>query len=148
MMGLPDYVVYADEKAYREHFERCYVKVAGGMKTFDGIVVQFFPEMFDHAFFESSDRRNPTKDVFCTERAKRIDWIRFALESDAAEIFETLHESGTKRRLTLVAGNYLVVIQLDERVTKRARFITAYIHDHPDRVRRGPRNKRIWPKKE
>lgn len=94
------------------------------------------------AFFESSDRRNPTKDVFSIERAKRIDWIRFALESDSAEIFETLRES-----LTLVAGKYLVVIQLDERVAKRARFITAYIHDHPDRVRRGPRNKRIWPKK-
>lgn len=104
--------------------------------------------MFNHAFFESSDRRDPTKDVFSVERAKRIDWIRFALESESAEIFETLHESGRKRRLTLVAGNYLVVIQLHERVARRARFITAYIHDHLDRVRRGPRNKRIWPKKE
>jgi hypothetical protein len=147
-MGLPDYVIYAQEKGYRDHFERDYVNVAGGIKTFDGIMVQFFPEMFDHAFFESSDRRNPTKDVFCTERAKRIDWIRFALESESAEIFETIHESGNMRRLTLMAGNYLVVIQLDHRVAKRARFITAYIHDHPDQVRKGPRNKRIWPKKE
>jgi hypothetical protein len=107
--------------------------------------VKFFAGMFKHAFYESSSRRVKNKALFARERARRINWIRFVIESDQAEVYETIHHNGLKRRLSLIIGGYLVIIQLEKNRPKQARFITAYVHDNPDRVRHDPKNTRIHP---
>jgi hypothetical protein len=43
--------------------------------------------MFDHAFFEWSERRGGPKDTFSADRARRIDWIAAALQDAEAELF-------------------------------------------------------------
>ena len=78
-MAFPPLVKYATEAEYRDHYERCYVNVRA-ITTVDGIPVRFFKERVDHAFFRSSERRDKNKETFASERAERIDWIRFAIE--------------------------------------------------------------------
>ena len=65
-----------DQAAYQWYYEQGLCR--SGVVTHDEIPVVFEKDNFWHAFFESSgpDRR---KDVFSTERAKRMDWIGAAL---------------------------------------------------------------------
>jgi hypothetical protein len=146
-MEFPPLVDYATEAEYRDHYERCYVN-AQTITTVDGIPVRFFEETFEHAFFKSSDRRDPQKDTFARERAKRIDWIRFAIEEGGhVECFEWIDNGGYERREILLGGSYLVVLQFRGKERKWAKFITAFPHDNPERIRRDPCKTRVWPKK-
>jgi hypothetical protein len=88
--------------------------------------------------------------VFSTKRAERIDWIKAALEDPHSERYEGWDKQRKRydpsRRVTLVMGNYVVVIALKGQ--QRADFVTAYVADTParpgrpstvDMIRRGPR---------
>lgn len=100
------------------------------MMTFDGIAVRFRKHRFDHCFFESS-HRDKVKDRFSTLRAERMDWIKAALADPASERYWGW--DGKKkcydhtRRVTVVMGNYVVVIMLTG--AKTADFVTAYVAD-------------------
>ena len=102
------------EEQFREMWRSNYCRQA--IYTYDGIRVKFYDSNFDHAFYESSDRRLGNKDVLSRRRLSRILWIKDALEDPDAELHvgylsKNQLQSG-KRRVTLVKGNYVVVIQL------------------------------------
>lgn len=96
--------------------------------TFDDIKVYFYSSMFDHCFYESENRHKKDKSILSHNRLQRIHWIKDALEDP-----NTIKKQGyikkikaykNSRRVTLVKGNYIVVIQIY--ANKKARFITAY----------------------
>lgn len=96
--------------------------------TFDKIVVKFYSSMFDHCFFESDNRNEKDKSILSFNRLEKIYWIKDALEDP-----DTIRKQGwnskekkydSERRVTLVKGNFIVVIIVYS--AKKARFITAY----------------------
>lgn len=124
-MAYPPLVKYASENDYRQHFQTKYCK--SFITTYDGISVRFTNSDFRHAFYESSG--NMRKNIFSAERAQRIDWIAAALLDDKAEMYYGW-DSHTKivdyrRRVALVQGNYVVVIQIMKR--GNAKFITSFL---------------------
>lgn len=125
-----DLVSYPDESDYRSHFARVYC--AGTVATHDGIEVRFRKSQFDHCFFESS-KRDGTKDTFSTKRAERIDWIVATLQDPTAHLLagwdQRTRTYDHTRRVTLVKGNYVVVIALKSKT--EADFVTAYVMDTP-----------------
>ncbi|MCC7355068.1 MAG: hypothetical protein IT330_15090 [Anaerolineae bacterium] len=141
---LPDLVHYATEAAYRQHYETYYCQAR--IYTFDGMRVYFPKSQFDDAFYESASRAARDKSLFSWNRAERIDWIRAALQDRTAELYAGWDREekriNWKRRIVLVYGNYVVVLNL---VPKKhtATFITAYVADPTtiQKIRNGPR----WP---
>lgn len=140
-MAYPPLVQYETEQEYRSHFERVYC--CGPLQCFDGIAVRFRKNDFDHCFFESSNR-DGVKDQFSTLRAERIDWIKAALQDGQADLFvgwdRTKRRYDHGRRVTLVMGNYVVVIRLTGKL--KARFVTAFVADSQrtlDRIKRSPK---------
>ena len=108
------------------------------IKTHDGISVYFYDNNFDHAFYESTGRnvgkKSPLhKDVLSQPRLERMLWIRDTLEDTTAKMVAG-YDSKTKsyvrnKRVSIVKGNYVVVIQLYGDMT-HAKFITAYVADN------------------
>jgi len=143
----PPLLNLANEAAYRVHFETTYCQ--GPIRTFDGIEVRFRKSDFDHCCFESS-RRNGVKNKFSPKRAARLDWIKAALEDPSSERYQGWDKNRKRhdpnRRVTLVMGNYVVVIAIKGQ--NQADFVTAYVADTAgrpgrastvDKIRRSPR---------
>jgi hypothetical protein len=127
-MSYPPLLRLATEADYRKHFENSYCR--GVITTFDGIAVRFRKQNFDHCFFESS-HRDRVKDKFSTRRAERLDWIKVALADPTSERYWGWDRQNKRydysRRVTVVMGNYVVVIVL--KGDKTADFVTAYVAD-------------------
>ena len=138
----PRLIHYATEAEYRQHYEQHYCRAT--VYTFDGMRVYFSRQQFDDAFFESARRRARDKSVFSHTRAERIDWIRAALQDNTAELYAGWDRDkkviDRKRRVTVVYGNYVVVIQLNVK-RSTANFITAFVADAQTltKIRRQPR---------
>jgi hypothetical protein len=137
-MHYPPLVHYTIQLEYRRHFERIYCNAP--IVTFDGITVRFRKRDFDHAFFESNRKKD---DTFSTQRAERMDWIKAALQDSHASRYVGWNNRKKRydktRRVTIVQGNYVVVIGF----TKRGSgfFITAFVADSTrtlNRIRGGP----------
>ena len=115
---------------YRSHFEKQYCKEA--LMTHQGILVHFYPENFDHAFYKNSDRKSRDKSVFSIERAERIDWIAEVLRDVDITIYagwiSAKKRNDFNSRVSLVtADGYVVVIRkINE---SKAKFVTAYVID-------------------
>jgi len=127
-MPLPPLLSLRNEAAYRTYFEAQYCNTT--VVTFDGITVQFFPEIFNEAFYRDSSRAAKDKANFDLKRAQSMDWIRAVLEDSSLEVYRRVMPSSKVRRITLEPTTpYAVIIQIDSRNARRARFITAYIVD-------------------
>jgi hypothetical protein len=109
-----------------------------GIKTFDGIEVQFYSSMFDHCFYESFNRIQGDKSILSYNRLEKIYWIKDALEDPTSvrkKGWDSKNQSyDNSRRVILVKGNYVVVILIYE--NKRARFITAYEVNNDDNLKK------------
>ena len=121
-----------NEVAYRALYLSTYCNPANPIITFDNIRVQFFPEGFDHAFFERTNRMAANKNQFSQVRSERITWIKDTLEDGTADIRQG-YDKKTKsydqsRRVAIVKGDYVVVIWIKNATT--AKFITAYVADN------------------
>lgn len=128
---MPPLVKYDSIDEYRKHFENKYCGAI--IETFDGYQVKFYEDMFEHSFFESSDR-NGSKDVFSLKRAERIDWIEQVLKDKNAELYmgydNKKKRNDSSRRVAIITqDNYVVIIQLIRGV--KAKFTTAYVADSP-----------------
>lgn len=142
----PPLVKYESIEEYKDHFVNKYCK--DPIETFDYFTVKFYEDMFEHAFFESSNRRG-SKDIFSSQRAERIDWIENVLKDKEAEIYMGYDSKNKRndwnRRVTIInEDNYVVVIQIIK--DNRAKFVTAYVADRPNTaksIRQGPK----WTKK-
>jgi len=124
----PALVHYATEEEYFRHYEKRYCQAT--ITTFDGIRVFFPRQQFQDAFYESADRHVRDKTLFSRQRAERIEWIGAALEDAAAELYVGWDRKRKayhwNRRIALVYGDYVVVIQISADRLK-ADFITAYV---------------------
>jgi len=127
-LAYPPLMQYETVDEYRAHYERAYCRKP--ILTFDGIAVRFRKNQFGHCFYEST-RRNQIKDEFSIQRAERIDWIKAALQDPDAELYvgwdRIRKRYDRNHRVTLVVGNYVVVIRLSG--TKKAQFVTSYVAD-------------------
>ena len=120
------------ESDYKQLYLTYYCDPNKPIKTFDGITVKFFPDKFEHAFYESNDRQLGDKGKFSLIRAERILWIKDTLEDPSADLrvgwdkkFKTYDKS---RRVAVVKNNYVVVIWV--RNNSEAKFVTAYEADN------------------
>lgn len=120
-----------DEAAYRQFYLQTYCNPLSPIITFDGIQVKFFPDQFDHAFFESVNRQLADKAQFSTVRAERILWIKDTLEYPTADLrvgWDKKYKSYDKSyRVAVVKHNYVVIIWIKD--ATNAKFITAYEAD-------------------
>lgn len=113
------------------------------IRTHDGIAVRFQQRQFDHITRESSNC-DGVKDTFSPERAKRLGWIKLALE-DPELILRAGWDKKTKRydhkrRVTLMIDDFVVVIRLKS--SAEAEFVTCYVADSPrtrQKLKEGPR---------
>ena len=123
----PTLVEYSGEDDYRRHFAQVYCQAQ--IYTFDGIRVFFKESQFDDAFFESQRRYYRDKSLFSWDRARRIDWIKAALEATDAELYVGWDRDDKKpsveRRVAVVFDSYVVIIHVNKSGT--ATFITAYM---------------------
>lgn len=127
-MPLPPLLKLKGEKEYRDYFIATYVKGAQVL-TSDGIVVDFYPEAFEHAFYRDTTRDSHDKGRFDRKRAERMNWIRFALLEKHAEVYRRDMRNKIRRITLLARQRYAVITQLNPKDTSRSRFITAYIVD-------------------
>jgi hypothetical protein len=114
---------------YRQIYIDEYCNVTVPIVTLDGIHVKFYPERFDHAFFESQNWEKGDKSIFSQERAERILWIKDAL-TDASAVLKLGWDKYSKsysndRRVAIVKGDYVVIIDLQS--PNKGKFNTAYI---------------------
>jgi hypothetical protein len=106
--------------------------------TFDGIIVKFYPEMFDHAFFESDNRIAKDKSILSLNRCEKMLWIKVTLQDPTAALkqgwISKTKSYDNSRRVALVKDNYVVIITI---YTKgKARFISAYQIDDEDNLKK------------
>lgn len=142
----PPLVNYESIEEYKGHFVNKYCKES--LETFDSFKVKFYEDMFEHAFFESSNRRG-NKDIFSSQRAERIDWIENVLQDKDAEIYMGYDSKNKRndwnRRVTIInEDNYVVVIQIIK--DNKAKFVTAYVADSPHTAKSIRQNPK-WAKK-
>ena len=120
------FVQYDTPEEYHQHFCQQYCNPDSLVTTFDSISVTFRPDDFYHAFF-----RGKPKAQFSQDRALRINWIREALSDSSAKLYLGWDKFGRRytdrRRVCLVGGNYVTVIELFGGT--RGRFVTAFIAD-------------------
>ena len=146
-MEYPPLVTGLTPAEYRDRFERIYCRTP--IATFDGIKVRFRKRNFNHAFFESSSKRD-RDDKFSPLRAERIDWIRTALQDPEAELYVGVdHERKRRdfnRRVAIARGEYVVIVAMTGANT--ADFVTAFVDTGPlpgrnfssvELIRMGPR---------
>lgn len=116
-----------NQEEYKKHFIDEYCKKT--IKTFDNIHVKFYEDQFEHAFFESENKKKRDKSIFSTERAERMDWIKEVLQSQKSELFigwdRDKKRYNKNRRISIInEDNYVVIINIIR--DKKAKFITAY----------------------
>lgn len=108
--------------------------------TFDSVEVRFYEDMFDHAFYESSDRNDPEKDIYSLNRLEKILWIKEALKDATAILKQGWDRKDKKyftdRRVSIVKGNYVVIIRFTG--FRKAKFITAYEKNDIENILEGP----------
>ena len=148
--NYPPLLDLESEDEYFEQFKKTYCKAP--VKAFDGIEVRFRQSCFKHAFYESV--KGGKDNQFSLKRARRLHWIKAALQDSNSEIYLGYNKQKKKydykRRVSVVMGNYVVVISIQQQ--GKAEFITAFVADTPPRpgrpstiqqIRKGP----VWKQK-
>ncbi|MBE7632998.1 hypothetical protein [Tenacibaculum finnmarkense] len=111
-----------------------------GIKTFDGIVVKFYEDMFDHCFYESRDRKHKDKSILSLNRLEKMLWIKDTLQDENAILkkgWDTQRKEYYKnRRVAVVKGNYVVIVMFTALL--KAKFITAYEKNDIDNILNSP----------
>lgn len=115
--------------------------------THDGVRVKFYDTNFDHAFYESSVRKQSGhkqghKDVLSPVRLSRMLWIKDALADPDAVMYDGYESKKKKhnpnKRVSVVKGNYVVVIEQQKQ--GHATFITAYVADNSiEKIKQSPK---------
>ena len=114
------------ESALREIWEEeyCLQKIV----TFDGVNVSCYKEMFDHIFYESTNREAKDKSILSYNRLEKIHWIKDTLEDPDAILKKGWDKDKKKyfadRRVAVVKGNYVVIIRFTKK--HNAKLVTAY----------------------
>ncbi|MFM8739943.1 MAG: hypothetical protein ACKOC0_07025 [Cytophagales bacterium] len=135
------------EAELRQLWRDEYCDVTKPIYTFDNVLVKFFEDMFDHAFYESDNRKERDKSILSLNRLEKMLWIKDTLTDPEAILKQgwdrDKKEYDNGRRVALVKENYVVIIRFTGLL--KAKFITAYelqvdenihnIMDSPDWIR-------------
>ena len=115
--------------------------------TFDNIRVKFFDSNFDHAFYESSSRKQSPnkkkhKDILSPRRVSRMLWIKDVLADPTADLRVGYDNKkgiiNTKKRVAISKGDYVVIIEMTGE--KKAAFVTAFVADNSiEKIKQSPR---------
>ena len=112
--------------------------------TFDNVKVRFYEDMFDHAFYESADRKKKDKSILSYNRLEKIYWIKEALQDNSAILKQAWNNDSKEyfkdRRVAIVKGNYVVVIRFTGIL--KAKFVTAFEKEDISNILSGPDFKR------
>ena len=108
--------------------------------TFDHALVRFYEDMFDHAFYESENRKRKDKSILSYNRLEKIYWIKAALQDENA-ILKKGWDNQSKayfkdRRVAIVKGNYVVIIRFTGLL--KAKFVTAFEKEDISNILSGP----------
>jgi len=126
------------EDELRQLWHETYCDKSQPIYTFDNVLVKFYDDMFDHAFFESEDRKKGDKSIFSLNRCEKMLWIKDALQDPDAIIKQGWNKSektySDNRRVTLVKGNYMVIIRFIK--VNIAKFVTAYQNDNDNNLQK------------
>jgi hypothetical protein len=110
------------------------------IETFDGVLVRFYEDIFDHCFYESANRKEKDKSILSLNRLEKILWIKDTLEDADAILkkgWDTKNkEYFTNRRVAIVKGNYVVIIRFTG--VLKAKFVTAYEKNDIENILDGP----------
>jgi len=110
------------------------------IETFDGVMVSFYEDMFDHVFFESDSNKPGDKSILSLNRLEKILWIKSALQ-DPDAVLKTGWDKSTKsyfdnRRISIVKGNFVVVIRFTGFL--KAKLVTAYEKNDIENIMQSP----------
>ena len=128
---LPPLLKLKNESEYKSHYIKNYCNKE--IKTHDGIVVKFFEDTFEHAFYKRTKKTwKSRKDIFSEERGERMDWIKYVLNDPTItpkKGYDKAKQSydSTRRVTFLNSENYLVVIYINR--NGEGKFVTAYLVD-------------------
>lgn len=114
--------------------------------THDSIRVKFYPDMFEHVFYESNNRKAKDKSILSYMRLEKMLWIKDVLMDETALMFQGWNKDKkiyeNNRRVSIVKDDYVVVIWIKNR--NEAKFITAYEADNSkEKIMNSP----IWENK-
>jgi len=114
--------------------------------THDSIRVKFYPDMFEHVFYESNNRKAKDKSILSYMRLEKMLWIKDVLMDETALMFQGWNKDKKKyennRRVSIVKDDYVVVIWIKNKY--EAKFITAYEADNSkEKIMNSP----IWENK-
>jgi len=128
---LCSFIVNEKIDFYKKIYKKYYCKKP--IITFDGISVRFYVDNFEHAFYESRNRKKKDKSKFSYNRANRIYWIKWVLQNKDAKLYigynSKIKRYDKSRRVALCVDNYVVIIGLNKNDDNKAKFITAYVAD-------------------
>ena len=110
------------------------------IQTFDGVMMKFYEDMFDHIFFESNDRIEKDKSILSLNRLEKIFWIKEVLQDDKAILKKGWNTQEKKyykdRRVAIVKGNYVVIIRFVGLL--KARLVSAYEKEDIENILNSP----------
>lgn len=125
------------ERDLRLLWKDVYCDVTKPIHTFDGILVKFYEDMFDHCFYESANNMAKDKSILSLNRLEKIYWIKDTLEDNTSLLKQGWDKDKkvyvANRRVTLVKDNYIVIISINKMRTQ-ARFITAYEIQNDEKI--------------
>ena len=131
-MNLSPFLVLPSESDYKQYFIDNYCN-RSPLLTWDGLPVMFYPEMFEHAFYERTTKtwKSP-KTTVDFDRCKRMPWIEEVLKDSSIIPLQgydkAINKYDNSRRVVLISPEqYLVVIRQDK---NKWRFVTAYLVDN------------------
>ena len=108
--------------------------------TFDHALVRFYEDMFDHAFYESENRKRKDKSILSYNRLEKIYWIKAALQDENAILKKGWDNQGKAyfkdRRVAIVKGNYVMIIRFTGLL--KAKFVTAFEKEDISNILSGP----------
>ena len=108
--------------------------------TFDKVKVLFFEDMFDHVFFESSNRRIKDKSILSLNRLEKILWIKDTLQDPDAVLKKGWNSEKKEyykdRRAAIVKGNFVVIIRFTGLL--KAKLVTAFEKNDIDSMLNDP----------
>jgi hypothetical protein len=124
------------EEQMRQIWADEYCDKAKPIITFDDILVSFYPNMFNHCFYESANRQAKDKSLISLNRLEKILWIKDTLQDPTALLKQGWDKDEKKyvndRRVAFVKNNYIVIIRFTG--TKKASFVTAYELQEDDNI--------------
>jgi len=137
MSAYRDLLILPSVADYKKVYENEYCNKE--IYTHDGVLVKFYPERFEHAFYKSANRKQGDKSLFSLERAQRMLWIREVLLDDSLPVYCGYDKKRKiydfSRRVSLVTpDDYVVVIMLNNKRPYEASFVTAFLCDSPQVV--------------